>query len=1845
MTLTALLIFQSCHNKKTIRKINPEFAKYVSGYTSGMISRGQTVRIELADQYGNPGGKDSSLSLFDVPDSNVLKGIFSFSPELKGKARWVNRRIIEFTPYEPMKPNQLYTAVFDLEKVAKVKKNFESFEFDFASFPIGLTVNSNGLTTRNDYSSDFYKLTGSVSTSDYVAPEELKRVLKATLNGKECNISWTSSSYNSNMYYFTVDSIQKAESKGQLKLLWNGATIGSKDEGEDVIMVPAFGDFTVGDAVVVDEKNQVLQLSFTDPLQWKQDLNGMITLEGFDKLNYTIEGNTVKIYIDKRITGTREVVVHKGVKNFKGYGMSESYNTTVEFEAVKPQVKLIGNGTILPNSGGLIFPFEAVALKKVDVRVIKIKETNVHQFLQVNNLDGRDELSRIGTVIAEKTIDLNYRNSDLRQWATHVIDLTKLIVPEPGAIYRVGIKFRKEYAICDCEEFENDTYYESDGSNQDNLWSENGWDSYSFDDGYEPWYYYSDRSSPCTYSYYRSKSVSRNILASDIGLVYKLEENKTAHVFVTSMITTEPIEGCKVEYFDYTKNVVAEGYTDSNGMLDVQLTKKPFLMIASFGNQRGYLKLGDAYSNSVSKFDVEGTYSQKGVKGFIYGERGVWRPGDSIYLNFMLEDQLKQIPEGFPVKFELLDPQGSVVVNMTRNASLNGVYDFRTATSPDAVTGNYMAVVKVGNSSFSQNIKVETVKPNRLKIYLDVYNNFIENNNKDTLGELNVKWLHGAVASKMKANVSVTFSNTETSFKGYKNYIFDSPVRNFSSNEYTVFSDRLDENGHAYVKRSFGDFKGASGMLKAKFVSRVFEEGGDFSIDVNDVTYSPFKDYVGIRIPDLRGNGGMFETGQNYKLDVAVLKSNGKASDVSKVNAKIFRIKRYWWYEDEDNLSDYVSRGTLVQIMETDVQLKNGKGVLSVNFQDDQYGRYLVLVEDPEGGHQTGTMIDVEWPYSQRGNNVVNENARMLHFTADKESYKTGDKIKLTIPSQAGGRALVSVENRSKIIQKFWVNTKANETHCDLLVTPEMAPNVYVHVTFLQPHAFTKNDLPIRMYGILPVTVFDPQTIIKPLLASNEEWTPETDQYVTVSETDGKDMTYTLAVVDEGLLDLTRFKTPNPWSKFYAKEALGIKTWDMYDHVIGAFAGKIDKLLSIGGDESAINTESAKANRFKPMVRFIGPFHLGAGKKARHKIDVPNYIGSVRIMLVARNGSAYGNAEKTVKVKKPLMVLATLPRVIGPGETVALPVNVFAMEDNIKDVSIRVESSDNLQMLGSAQQNIRFNHPGDEVVNFNLQVAKSIGIASVRVVATSGGIRSDYTVEIDIRPSNPRVTDVQEWAIQPGKSLSEAMKFKGLTGSNQLKIEVSNIVPIGLSRRLDYLIQYPHGCLEQTTSSVFPQLFVSRVMVLSPEKREEISSNIKAGIKRLMQFQNGMGGFGYWPGENETNEWGTNYAASFLIEAEQQGYVIPELMKKRLIKYMSNKAKLWNPNGNYSNQMYQAGRLYLLALAKAPEMGAMNRMKESGSLNIVSKFQLAEAYYLAGQKDAAAQLVKNFNGELTKYRELSYSFGSTSRDEALMLGVYGTMGIKNTVTEKMMTNLSKRLNSELWLSTQETAYGLMSLIKYFGGNATAATTEFKLNVNGSSSSEVINRLGVYQYEYSDKKLPLNSKFSLLNNGKTVLYVKLISEYIPLGDDAKSENNGIALNVVYKDKSGNVLDPGKIVQGTDFLAEVTVTNQSKLYLEELALTQIFPSGWEIRNTRMEDNYSTSGFRYQDFRDDRVYTYYSLPSKQKKTFVIQLNAAYIGKYYLPSVYTEAMYDKSYNSKLGGRWVEVKRPDDKL
>ncbi len=1835
----------SCHKKEQSGPVDPAFSKYIDGYTSGVISKTAAIRVRLTEE------TPATHSVNEL----LKEKLFSFSPAIKGKTYWVDSRTIEFKPEENLKPGQLYDVDFDLGKATTVPDRYKIFRFTVQAVKPGFQIIDQGLKVVGN-SKEMMVFTGVVETADIEASAAIEKILQAGYAGSAVAIKWEHNEA-AKIHRFTIGNIKRGATAAALQLKWDGAPLGVDDKGERSIDVPAAGDFKVLSVRAVQDADNYVLVQLSDAVATNQQLNGLITISDKGDMSYSIDGSEVKLYVTDQFDGNYTVNINTGIQNVWGAKLDQAFTANIFFENRLPSVKIQGRGVILPNTGRLVLPFESINLGAVDVSIIKVYQNNIPQFLQSNNIDGESDLRRVATPVVQQTIRLdNDKTLDLHKRQKFSLDIDKYLKAEPGAIYHITIGFRPEYSLYTCHDADKadkddeDDYYGWYNNDEESnvLDSDDGfWKVY---DAYYPYgYNWRQRNNPCSPSYYnKERWASRNILASNIGLTAKRANDNSMLVAVTDILTAAPMGGVELRLLDYQQQLLLTTKSDNNGLARFDLKKKPYLLIASKGNEKGYLKLDDGNSLMLSRFDVAGAEVKNGIKGFIFGERGVWRPGDTMYINFVVEDKGNKLPAEHPVEFNLYNPQGQLYKRMIETKGEHGFYVFTTATDAASPTGNWLAKIKVGGAVFEKRLKVETVMPNRLKINLDFGNVPVLGKNGVASGTLSSQWLFGAPAKNLKAKIDASLYARKTTFKKYPAYHFDDPTAAYTTETKTMFDGTLNENGEATVNAKFDIGKNAPGMLSASLLVKVFEPGGAFSVDNMVLPYSPYKSYVGINMPEGQKPWGFLLTDKNYDLPVVNVDADGNPLSGSQaVEVEMYRVSWRWWWDDSGDGFSNFTQDTYNKLLKKDtLRLSNGVGKWHFTAPGKEWGRYLVLVRDKQSGHTTGQVVYFDDPWWQTRSNAGDPSAAaMLSFTADKEKYNVGEEVSLNIPSSKGGRALISIESGSRIIKTDWVETQQGQTIYKFRAEPGMAPNVYANVSLLQPHTQTVNDLPIRMYGVIPIPVEDKNTILKPVINIPAVIRPEQSSSFTVSEISGRAMAYCVAIVDEGLLDLTRFKTPDPHASFYAREALGVKSWDLFDNVIGAWGSGLERILTIGGDEApGGDAKENRANRFKPVVKYFGPFYLGKGDKQTHRFQLPPYIGSVRAMVVAANDGAYGFAEKAVAVKKPLMLLGTLPRVLGPLETIKLPVTVFAMESNVRNVSVSLQNNAFLEPVGNATQQVSFTSPGEQMVYFDVKVKEHTGVGKVKIVASSGAEKADYDVELDVRNPNPVVTNMLSASLAAGQQWSETVVPVGIPQNGKATLEISGIPPINLEKRLDYLIHYPYGCIEQTTSSVFPQLVLNQLVDLSDRRKAEVQMNIRAGIERLRNFQRPDGGFSYWPGLTESDEWGTNYAGHFLLKAQEKGYIVPVDMLQQWTAYQRSKANAWAPSTTnfYGGDLTQSYRLYLLALAGSADLGAMNRLKEFKYLSPEAKWRLAAAYQLAGQQKTAAALIAGLPTTFQQRKSPGITYGSGLRDQAMVLETLTMMGKRNEAAA-VLKEVSADMATDRWYSTQTTAYSLIAIAAYCGTNAGGEKILAQVNANGKNVN-VNSKAYIYQVEIDPAAA--NKKVNVVNKGSNELYIRLIVQGKPLtGESILVTNNPdvLSMQVSYLTLDGKAIgNIESLKQGTDFVAKVSIRNPGiRGRYNNMTLSQIFPGGWEILNTRLLDNegsFKPSACTYQDIRDDRVYTHFDIKEGETLTYYVMLNAAYLGKYFLPGTYCEAMYDNTISAGTAGKWVEV-------
>lgn len=1772
--------------KNAPKQPSADFAGIVKAYTGRAITEGGKVRVEF-----------TIPARGTVTGEALPSGTVSFSPKIAGQAVWTSPSGIEFVPESgSLKSGQTYTCSVNLQKLlglkdpsmatfsfpVRVAEKLASVEIDRmvipASDPVSATVEG-------------------IITLSQAADEQ---TVKALLPGATVTPASSADKWN-----YSIAGIKRdgGDSEYTVKLKDAG---GFSAVGQTSITIPGInGDFRAMATNIDESGSPFIDIMFSDPLKTGGLASGEYSISGVGRAWREVSDNIMTIHFDRRTADEIVVNLHDIIRSADGRKIVSGYTARFASDRALPSVEILANGNILPDDKNLILPFRATGLYAVDLSVIKIYESNVLQFLQENSLSGDDGLRRSGRKILSKTIQLD-GGPDYSLPHDYSVDLSGLFRQESGAIYRIRLSFKKEYSIWNGTGKASDMEYLAESGYGDDTW-----------DYPSPWYYenfynwekyeWKDRDNPATDSYYmvESRFPVINLLASNIGLIAKYADSGKLWVNTNDIVSAAPMGGAEISVYNYQLQNIGSGKTSGEGMATIDLSGKPFIVTAKKGGSTAYLKVGEGFQKSLSRFDTGGKRIERGLKGYVYGERGVWRPGDTLHVTLLLGDKEKRVPEGHPATLELYGPEGQFRCKQICPGGTDGFYPFTIPTYQDDPTGLWNAYIKVGGATFHKALRIETVKPNRLKVETSLGGNLLKGGERTPVS-VNSRWLTGPAASGLQASVSMTLSGRATSFKGFEGYVFNNPTATFTSSEHSLWSGRLDSDGKASAIVTLPSAGDAPGMLNAIVYSSVMEEGGDESFITEAYRYSPFKAYVGVKAP-----GDDLETDKDNIFKVAVVSPEGERVAGHRLQYKVFKLNWSWWWENNaDELGAYVN-GNGSEVWDSGI-ITSGKQDSEIKVRVDypEWGRFLVYVKDLDSGHVSGMVSFIDWPaYRGRADRRDPDAITMLSFSTDKKSYEAGETATVYIPAAKNGKALVSLENASGVISRKWVDTSADgDTPFKFKVTGDMAPNFYVHVTLLQPHDNTANDLPIRMYGVQPVLVSDKASRLEPVIDMASTVHPEEEFTVKVSEKSGKPMTYTLAIVDEGLLDITSFKTPDPWNSMYAREALGVSTFDLYDEVIGAFSGKFSPMLGIGGDEDMI-TGTRRDNRFNAVVKYLGPFTVKKGSQT-HKVRLPMYVGSVRVMVVAGNSEgAYGNADKSVAVVSPLMVVPTLPRVISTNEQVTLPVNVFALEEGVKDAKVSVKVEGPLSISGASEASVSFAKPGDEMVRFALK-AGGEGFAKVTVSAQGSGHRTAETINIEVRNPAPYVTARQKVAIERGKSANLSWTASGSDAS--VSLEIASFPAIDFTSALKFVRSYPYNCTEQLSTRGI--VLTHTMGLVSEEDAEKSKAAIPVVLQDLYARQGADGGFVYWPGMTAADTWVTSMAGIFLVKAKALGFDVSSSVINQWASFQKKAVTNWRKSSSENlSDLDQAFRLYSLAIAGKADAASMNRLKESAELTLQARLMLASAYAVTGKQKVAQELLEGRNMEFAQYDNDRISYGSSTRDKAMATE---TMALLGNIPAAL--DLSAELAEVFgrgWYSTQEMAFAALAMSRLAGAVNNAA---LDCTIDGKAVKSA-------QPVYTAALNPAAGKTDVSNSSAGTVYASLITVSRPEGP-VSAAAEGLRLKVSYVDMDGKEVNPASLQQGSEITAVITVTNTSLARsLGNMALVQLIPSGWEIRNDRLTGaSVNSSAYTYRDIRDDRNIWYFDLPAGTAKTFKTSLRAAYEGTFVLPSVSCEAMYD---------------------
>ncbi|XAK37630.1 MG2 domain-containing protein [Campylobacter coli] len=1401
------------------------------------------------------------------------------------------------------------------------------------------------------------------NTYNWQFKDKTQEGLKITLDGKEL-------AFNLGEFSLDTDDIKLLDKPQELVLTYDEKIMGFKEAKVLQFQIPSKpkdNDFRL---ISAEEKDQIATLKFSKELAENQAFQDFIQIS--PELNFRAwsVGKELKISANFEPGEKYQVKIAKGLKSNQGLiNKGEEANITLQKD-LDPSLVFANDGVFLPSGAEYQVYIKSRNVKKIHLKVSQIFSNNISEYLRYKNLVGKkddstqeafyssDGFNYVAKKVIDKKIELkNQKNT----WISSALDLSDL--KGKSGIFSVSLSVDA-----------NDLDYKGEN----------------------------------VYRIINKASVSKNLIFSNIALSAQ-NLNKQLVVHARDFSKNEALENVKIELVSKQNQILQSQNTDSNGDAKFQIQEDDEILyiLASKENQISVLR----FSNPLSTdgYDVEGDQNHEMIKAFIYTDRGVYRAGDSVHLSVVARENTN--PLKHPINFTLINPKNQKIIENRILKSQNDIYYTQINLDKNAINGLYRANFNIAGVEFSKDILVQSVVPNRIKVEL----NADENRSLDDGSlnyELSSKYLFGALASNLKYQSVVYFSPKNYHNSKYKDYIFTNP----SSLIISASADdkgNLDEKGRVQssveIPENILNSQGYN--FNARIVSEVFEKGGRSVKAVKDVNLNRYDYFVGMKA---LANSYVSE-GETIDFYAIVSDLKEKLVSGKTLEYRIYQNDYYWWwdYDSYDEFLRSIKQDTNTKLIEKG-ELTSSSEPMKFSFNtSNYYGQMFIELIDKESEVSTGQSFYV----SSWGEPSYADVVSSLKIKSDKNKYKIGQSAKIEFESVAGAKALITLSSNSKIIDRFVMDTQDESTSIELAMKKEYAPNIYVSVSLFQDYNKIDNDRALRLFGVIPLYVEDENTKLDLELKTPDKILPNSDFEIEIQSKDKRAFNYTVAIVDEGLLDLTDFKTPDIWKGFYAKTGFTLKTYDTYSQIIPKFTGG-DSVL--GGLRVDKNRDDS-AQRFKPVALFNTPARSDETGFAKLKFKMPSYMGSVRVMVVANENDAYGSVSKDIQVSAPLVMLETLPRTLKIGDNFTLLTQIFKTENRIKNATLSVRSKNSLIKISPDTQTIDFKSATNLEVMMDANVSDNrIGKELLEFELKSEDYTYKNEIEIDIKPINAYTYENNTSLIKAGESKEFIIKDY-ILGTTNATLKLSPTPILDMDKRIKYLLNYPYGCIEQTTSAVLPQLFLDK---FSTEfDKQKAINNINAAIERYSNFQTADGGFAYWQGGDESNAWGSNYAGMFLILAKQNGYFVPDSMYERWLKYEQNFVQ----KSVYRDYMMdiKANSLYLLAMAKKPNISEMNLLYDNlNTLSTEAKWQLAAAYKLAGVEDTAKQIASKISIEPdSKYS--FYTYGSLVRDEAIIANAYKQ--IYGTNNEELLQKISDTLLSKDYLSTQSTGYALYAL--------------------------------------------------------------------------------------------------------------------------------------------------------------------------------------------------------------------------
>lgn len=1754
-----------------------------------------------------------------IPDSGLLNKwdttqYIRFSPAIPGKFMWTSKTELTFSPLGALLPASNYTAILDAEllKYSKEKYNIDKDPLKFHTPFLDLT----GINTYWSLSDELLnqvEIRCQLVFNNPVTPSKLKGLLNVNVSGKSQSVRiLTQSDAETIEIAFPYD-VEKSDSdaNGEVIIAKGLSSIGGNTTTTENIkkdfLIPSKDKLTVtGTDCGFDNGKGYIDVLTSQPVV-AEGLNSFVTTDPPLDTETELLSNGFRIKAEFLGSQAYSLTVKKGVKGIFGRELEEDFTSVLSFAEPVPYISFSEQNAIyLSTMGERNLGIKIINVPKVKVSVFKVFENNIQHYMRQG-----------------KNWDYNYdsETGEYNDYYTWQFDEN----------YGKPV-FSKEVSTRSLQKNGNVSLLNLDLNEME------------FGSSYKGLYLVKVEATDRKYI-----QDAQLLSLSDLGMIVK-EGTSDVMVFVNSLRDATPVKGAKVEFVSSNNQKVFTAVTDNSGVAIFKNARHVAagfkLSMVTVRNENDFnFVLFDKTRVETSRFDVGGKRTDNSIYDvFVYGDRDLYRPGDTAHINTIMRTSRWEVVKDIPVKIKLLAPNGREYMNQRHQLNQSGAAETHFVIPRQAMTGSYVVEVYSGNDILlaSRRMSVEEFVPDRIRVN--------SNTNKAVYLpaepiNLNIaaENLYGTPAAGRRFESELRLKRKLITSKSFPDYSFQVESKNLPVLASVMQQGTTDADGKASVVINSSAYRDI-GLLEGKLFTTVFDETGRPVNRLNVIEIPTQQVYFGIRSFDT-----WVSTRKPLALQVAAIDRNGKAVAGAKARIIIVNNRYETVIEKDYGRYNYVSQKKEKVVFSREMVLAGSP--TSVSFLPVESGEYEIRIMAPDGENYVSRYFYAYgWGDTDYSSFEVSREGE-VNITADKTNYSPGEKAKLLFKAPFDGQLLVTIEQDNVLTYKTL--TLANKSaSMDLLLTADHLPNIYVSAT-----AFRKSgdmSIPLTVaHGVIPIKVDDATARLNVAITAVEKSRSGVKQKISIKTLPNAELT--VAVVDEGILQITDYKTPDPFAWFFQKRALGVNSFDVY----ALLYPELKRSSSPAGGEAfdlSRRINPLTGDRVKLISKWSGQLRSDASGNCTFNIDIPQFSGALRIMAVAYKGRQFGSAEKTMKVADPVIISMALPRFLSPGDKCSVAVSLTNTTAQATKANVRLSASGAASISGSASATANLKAGAGEVVVFNVDAGKGIGNAVVTATVNALGQTFTQQIEVPVRPVGGLTVFTGSGVVAAGQSKSfkpSADLFP--TGiHSSLLISKSPVVEFG--KHLDYLVRYPYGCLEQTVSAAFPQLYLADLMRFFPKSQNRYSGgenspayNVQQAILKVESMQLYNGGLSLWPMGGNADWWSTAYTAHFLTEAKAAGYEVNAKVLDGILKFLSQKVK----EREMETYFYFEGdvrksrniprreilySVYVLALADKAPVSTMNYYKSlTSELSSEGRYLLASAYMLAGDSKSYRNVLPKAFGNERSINEFAGSYSSFIRDKSLALNALIEADPDNPQVNELLRNISTAMRAAKYYSTQEAAFALLAI-----GKHARRTAGSEIN-----AQVLVDNKQVGEFKNKDAQLSadiVNKSVTIKQQGKGNLYYYYEISGIKISPNTADVDNYLSVRRRFLDRNGNVLSANSFTQNDLIVVEITLQGQAALNIENVAVTDMLPACFEIENSRlvaereMDFMKNRSTPEYTDIRDDRI-SFFTSAGRVAKTFYYTVRAVSKGTFILGAVSADAMYNGEYHSYSGSGKVTVK------